>query len=225
MHSTYYGLKLSHVFMYMFIVYLSGLKHELPKGRNSSSFVSPAFEQNQYAYGVKVQINEFQAPWTINFTNLSATKTPCNSRSELLMVVQLLSHVWLFAIPWTAARQAPLSSTASTLCSNSCPLSWWYNLAISSSATRFSSSLQSFPASGSFSMSWLFTSGGQSIGASAIASVLPMNIQDWFPFRLTVLTSLQSRDSQKSSLAPESKSINSLALSLLYGPTVTSVQD
>ena len=120
--------------------------------------------------------NEFQAPWTINFTHLSATKTPCNSRSELLLVVQLLSHVRPFAISWTAACQAPLSSTASTVCSNSCPLSWWHNLAISSSAAHFSSSLQSFPASGSFPMSWLFTSGGQSIGASAIASVLPMNI-------------------------------------------------
>ena len=109
--------------------------------------------------------------------------------------------------------------------SNSHPSSRWCHPAISSSATHFSSSLQSFPASGSFLMSWLFTLGGQSIGASAIASVLPMNIQDWFPLRLTVLTSLQSRDSQKSSLAPESKSISSLALSLLYGPTLTSVQD
>ena len=65
--------------------------------------------------------------------------------------------------------------------SNSCPLSRWYHPAISSSVVPFSSHLQSFPASGSFPMSQFFSSGGQSIGASATASVLPMNIQDWFP--------------------------------------------
>ena len=78
-------------------------------------------------------------------------------------------------------------------CSNSCPLSWWCLSTILSSVTPFSSCLQSFPASGSFLMSWLFASGGQSIGASAAASVLPMNIQDWFPLGWTGLISLQSR--------------------------------
>ena len=71
--------------------------------------------------------------------------------------------------------------------SDSGPLSWWCHPAISSSVAPFSSCLQSFPASGSFPMSWLFTSGGQSIGASASASVLAMNIQDWFRLGLTVL--------------------------------------
>ena len=64
---------------------------------------------------------------------------------------------------------------------NSCPLSQWYHPTISSSVIPFSSCLQSFPASGSFQMSQLFTSGGQSIGASASTSVLPMNTQDWSP--------------------------------------------
>ena len=73
---------------------------------------------------------------------------------------------------------------------NSCLSSWWCHPTISSSIFPFSSCLQSFPASGSFLMSWLFTSGGQSIGASA---VLPMNIKGWFPFGLTGLTSLQSK--------------------------------
>ena len=76
------------------------------------------------------------------------------------------------------------------VCSNSCPLSRWWHLTISSSVTLFSSCLQSFPASGSFPMSRFFTSGGQSIGASA--SILPMNIQAWFPLGLTGLTSLLS---------------------------------
>ena len=83
---------------------------------------------------------------------------------------------------------------------------------------------QSFPASGSFPVSQLFTSGGQTIGASASASVLPMNIQGWFPLGLTVWSPCSPRDSQESSPAPQFKSINSSALSLLYGPALTSTQ-
>ena len=75
----------------------------------------------------------------------------------------------------------PCPSPTPGACSNSCPLSWWYHPTILSSVVPFSSQLQSFPASGSFQMSQFFTSGGQSIGVSASASVLPMNIQDWFP--------------------------------------------
>ena len=75
----------------------------------------------------------------------------------------------------------PCPSPIPRVYSNSCPLSWWYHPSISSSVIPFSSHLQSFPASGSFPVSQLFVSGGQSIGVSASASVLPMNIQDWFP--------------------------------------------
>ena len=78
-------------------------------------------------------------------------------------------------------------------CSNSCPLSRWCHPTISSSALPFSSCLQSCPASVSFPTSWLFASGDQSIGVSASASVLPMNIQDLFPLGLTSLISLQSK--------------------------------
>ena len=78
-------------------------------------------------------------------------------------------------------------------CSNSRPLSQWCHPSISSSVIPFSTCLQSFPASWSFLMSRLFASGGQSIGASDSASVLPMNIQGWFPLRLTSLISLQSQ--------------------------------
>ena len=83
---------------------------------------------------------------------------------------------------------------------------------ISSSVVRFFSCLQPFPASGSFPVSWLFTSGGQSIGASASASVLSMNIQDWFPLGLTGLI-LQSKGLQESSPTLQFKSISSLVLS------------
>ena len=105
--------------------------------------------------------------------------------------VQSLSHVQLFATPWTAARQVSLSIPGA--CSDSCPLSQWCHPTISSSVIPFSSCLQSFPASGSFPMSQLFTSGGQSIGVSASASGLPMNIQDWFPLGWTGWISLQSK--------------------------------
>ena len=76
---------------------------------------------------------------------------------------------------------------------NSCPSSWWCHPIISSSVVPFSSCLQSFPASGSFLMSWFFASGGQNIGVSASASVLPVNIQDWFPLGWTDWISLQSK--------------------------------
>ena len=76
---------------------------------------------------------------------------------------------------------------------NSCPLNWWCHLTISSPVVPFSSCLQSFPSSGSFLKSQLFTSGGHNIGTSASASVLPMSIQDWFPLGLTGLISLQSK--------------------------------
>ena len=109
--------------------------------------------------------------------------------------VQLLSRIQLFVTPWAAAHQASLSITNSRSLLNSCP--WWVGDAIqpsiSSSVVPFSSHLQSFPASGSFQMSQFFTSGGQSIVVSASASVLPMNIQDWFPLELTGWISLQSK--------------------------------
>ena len=108
----------------------------------------------------------------------------------ILMFVQLLSHVWLFVTPWTPAHQASLSFTISQS-SNSCPLSQWCHPTISSSVTLFSFGRQSLPATGSFLMSQFFASGGQCIGASA--SVLHMNIQDWFPLGLTGLISLLSK--------------------------------
>ena len=88
---------------------------------------------------------------------------------------------------------SPCPSLSPRACSDSCPLSQWCSLVISSSATHFSFCFQSSPASGSFPVSFLFASGSQSIGTSASASVLPMNIQDWFPLGLTGLISLLSK--------------------------------
>ena len=87
----------------------------------------------------------------------------------------------------------PCSSPAPRVYPNSCPLSRWCHPTISSSDVPFSSCLQSFPTSGSFQMTQLFTSGGQDIGVSASTSVLPMNTQDWFPLGWTGWISLQSK--------------------------------
>ena len=126
--------------------------------------------------------------------------------------------------PWIVARQAPLSSTISGVCSNLCPWSQRCYLTISSFAAPFFC-FRSYPASRSFPMSWLFTSGGQSIGASASASVLLMNIQGWYPLGLTGLISLQSKGLSRVFLSITIKSINSSVHSLLYCPTLTSIQD
>ena len=106
---------------------------------------------------------------------------------------------------------------------NSCPLSQWCHPTISSSVIPFSSCPQSFQASGSFQMSQLFPSGGQSIGVSDSTSVFPKNIQDLSPLGWTGWIYLHPRDSQESSSTPQFKSINSLVLSFLYSPTLTSI--
>ena len=122
--------------------------------------------------------------------------------------------------PMDQHTRLPCPSASPRVCSNSSPLSQWCHPTISSSVIPFSSCPQSFPASGSFPMSWLFTSCGQSIGASASASVLqwsgPISFRmDWFDV-LAV---------QESSPTPQFKSINSSVLSFLYGPTLTSIHD
>ena len=124
------------------------------------------------------------------------TECPISGRMRtqaIVTVVKSLSHVRLFATPWTAARQASLSFITSRSLLNLCPLSWWCHPTISSSVVPSSSCPQSFPASGSFPVSWFFTSGGQRLRASASASVLPMNIQDWFPLGFTGLILLSKR--------------------------------
>ena len=126
--------------------------------------------------------------------------------------VQSQSH--LTVTPCTAARQPPCPSLSSGVCSNANPL---VSDAIQPShlfsVVPFSSCPQSFPACGSFPESQLLTSRGQSIGASASASVLPMNIQGWFPLELIYLISLQSKGLSRVFSRPQFVNINSLALS------------
>ena len=110
-------------------------------------------------------------------------------------------------------------------CSDSCPSSQWCHPIISSSVVPFSSCLQSFPASGSFPMSQFFASGGQSMGVSASASVLPMNIQDWFPWGWTGWISLQSKGLSRIFSNTTVQMHHSSMLSFLYSPTLTSIHD
>ena len=128
----------------------------------------------------------------------------------------MAGSLWLHGLQHT---RFPCPSPTPGVYSNLCPLSRWCLPIISSSVIPFSSCLQSIPESRSFPMSQFFTSGGQSIGASGSASVLPMNIQDRSPLGLTHWISLLSRDSQESSPTPQFKSINSSALSFLHSPT------
>ena len=135
-----------------------------------------------------------------------------------------LSHSVMSDSLWPHGLQharLPCPSPTPKACSNSCPLSWWCHPTITSSVVPFSSCLQSFSASGSFPRKHLFSSGGQSTRAQALTSVLPMNIQDWFPLGLLVWSPCSPRDSP----IPQFKSINSLVVGFLYGPTLTSIHD
>ena len=139
--------------------------------------------------------------------------------------VQLLNCVWLFATDGLQYATPPCPSTTPSIYSNSNPLSWWCHPTISSSVTPFSSCLQSFPASGSFQMSQLFASGGQSIGISASASVLPINIQDWFPSGWTGWISLQSKGLSTDFSNTRVENYQLSDTMLLYSPAVTSIHD
>ena len=119
----------------------------------------------------------------------------------------------------------PCPSPTPQIYPNPCPLSRCCHPTISFSVVPSPSCLQSFPESGSFQMSQLFTSGGQSIGVSAATSVLPMYTQDWSPLGWTGLISLQSKGLSRVSPTPQFKSINSSALSFVYSPTLTFIHD
>ena len=125
--------------------------------------------------------------------------------------------------PWQHARP-PCPSPTPRVYPNSGPLSQWCHPTILSSVIAFSSCLQSFPASGSFSLSQFFTSGGQSIGVSTSASVLPMNIQNWFPLGLRDwLDLLAVQGTLKSLLQHYSSKASILRCSALFSPTLTSI--
>ena len=118
----------------------------------------------------------------------------------------------------------PCPSPTPGVYSNSCPLSWWCHPTISSSVIPFSSHLQSFPASGSFPVSRFFVPVCQSIGVSASASVLPMNIQDWFPLGWTGWISLQSKGLSRV-FSSTTVQKHQFFGAQLYSPTLTSIHE
>ena len=130
---------------------------------------------------------------THSFSQLATIVSPSVRQAGSQSFIQLLSRVQFFATPWKAAGQVSLSVTNSQSLLKLMSIGSVIPPTFSSSVIPFSSCLQSFPASGSFQMSQLFVSGGQSIGVSASASVLPMNIQDRFPLGWTSWFSLQSK--------------------------------
>ena len=138
---------------------------------------------------------------------------------------QLLSCVWLFVIPWTVACQALLSIKNSGTCSNILPWSRWWHPTTSSSVIPFSVCLQSFPASGYSPVSQFFTLGGQSIRASASASVLSINIQDWFPLELTGLIFLLAIQGALKSLGEHKSKASIVQQSAFFMVQLTSVHD
>ena len=130
--------------------------------------------------------------------------------------------LWPHGLQYT---RPPCPSPIPRVYSNSSPLSRWCHPTISSSVIPVSSCLQSSPASGSFQMSQLFISGGQSVGVSVSTSVLLMNIKDWFPLGWTGWISLQSKGLSRVLSNTTVQSINFLVLSFLYSPPLTSIHD
>ena len=183
--------------------------HELQHAR------LPCYRYNPYLWYWKLSLcapmlnwhskKEIWVEWKRIVSLFSWAKGDTEGSVQFRSVAQWCPTLWShglqharFPCPWWTPRA----------CSNSCPLSGWCHPIISSSVVPFSSFLWSFPASGSFPVRLLFTSGGQSIGVSASASVLPMNIQDWFPLGLTDLIFCSPKDSPQSSPAPQFKKIN-----------------
>ena len=139
--------------------------------------------------------------------------------------LQSLSHVRLFATPWTSAHQAFLSITNSRSLPKIMSIESVMPFNHLILCVPFYSCLQSFPASGSFPLSQFFASGGQIIGASASASVFPVYIQDRFPLGLTGWISVQSKGLSRVFPNTTVQNINSSVLSFLYSPTLTSIHD
>ena len=156
--------------------------------------------------------------WTISVSYL-------NSQSDwyIVVVARLLSDVWCFVTPWTAVRQASLSFIVSQSLLNLMSIESVMpsNLLILCCPLLLPSI---FPAMGSFPLSQLFASGGQSIGVSASAPAFPMNIQDWFPLGLTSWISLLSKGLSRV-FSNTTMQKHSSALSFLYSPTLTSIHD
>ena len=153
--------------------------------------------------------------------NFKLTSTVCLQFSSVTQLCLTLCH------PMNCMQHTrpPCASATPGVHLNLCPLSRWCHPTISSSVVPFSSCPQSFPASGPFQMRQFFGSGGQSIGVSASASVIPINIQDWFPLGWTGWVSLQSKGLSRVFSNTTAQKHQFSVLSFLYSPTLTSIHD
>ena len=151
---------------------------------------------------------------------------PLNMNIQSIQSIQFSRSVVSESLWSYGLQQARLPCPSSTpgACSNSCPLSRWCHPTISSSVVPFFSCLQSFPASGSFPVSRFFAPGCQSVGVSASASVLPMNIQDWFPLGWTGWISLQSKGLSRV-FSNTTVQKHQFFGAQLYSPTLTSIHE
>ena len=152
----------------------------------SESFVTSYLAVFVYIFSVQIYFRSVGQYFRVSYLR----QPSCCSSHSWKKKKKVSDFLWPHGLQHT---RLPCPSPSLRACLNSCPLSWWCHPAISSSVISFSSCLQSFPALGSFPMSQLFISGGQSTGASASASVPPMNVQYWFPLELTGLISRQSK--------------------------------
>ena len=157
---------------------------------------------------------------TLILGKIERRRTGWQRRRWFISVTQSCLTLWPHGLQ---LAKLPCPSPTSRACSNSCPFNRWCHPTIPSSVVPFSSYLPSFPASGSFPKSQFFASGGQSIGASA--SVLPMNIQDWFPLGWTGWISLQSKGLLRVSSNTTVQKHQVFSAQLSWGPTLTSVHD
>ena len=190
-------------------VLLHYFKVRAPKPKLAKSLIS-AIDLEWLNFPRKVKFNRWQRSCLFLFAPQHLAYRSPSVQFSLSVVSDSL---WPHGLQHT---RLPFSSPTPGVYSNSCPLSWWCHPAISSSVIPFSSRLQSFPASGSLPMSQFLTSGGQSIGVSASASVLPMNIQDWFSFRMDWLALLAVQGTLKSFLQHQSSKASILWLSAFF---------
>ena len=144
--------------------------------------ISVQFQKHEANYFIKYFISWYFISWSLLRGRWSRCTFPCCPHSVQFSCSVVSVSLWPHGLQHA---RLPCPSPTPGANSNLCPSSQWCHPTTSSSVVPFSSRLQSFSASGSFLMSQLFTSGGQSIGVSASASLLPVNIQDWFPFRWT----------------------------------------